>query len=236
MAGNTKDDYDSLYSIRVLVPVPGKPNNFKRSPIRLHYHRHVIKPMLDSAWAHVIPLLSLTSADRVVIVGSGFGWGVEALIEQTGCDAVGIDISDYVDTTKADTEESEIDAAIIAAGYDPLTGHGLEVKNLVYDGGAKVRGKFLKNDLSTNKLRNDVKKELGNQWPTWIITEDMLSDFTDQEVTAWKTEAEKLDPTVQICHILRANYPPNSRTGQQWADFTGHTVITIGDWVRHDPV
>lgn len=229
MAGYTKTDYDSLYSIRLRIwdeAIQG----YRRSPIRLHYHRAVIKrDYTDPRWVAVVPLLGITSSDRVVVAGAGFGWGVEKLIGLTGCTAVGVDISDYIDATKDGTEEAEIDAAIIAAGFDPLTGHGLVAKNYAFTGELKSKQVILKQDLLSVKSRNAVKKALGQQNPTWVITEDMLTDFTDPELLAWKVEVDKWTG-VNIAHILRENKLPNAKTAEEWATFTGHTIITVGDY------
>jgi len=231
MAGYTKSDYDSLYSIRVRIWDEAI-KAYRRSPVRLHYHRAVMQDMVRAHWDKIVLLLGIISSDRVVVVGAGFGWGVERLIELTGCTAVGIDISNYVISTKDDTEEAEIDAAIIAAGYDPLTGHGLDVKNATYNGEPKAKKPLIKEDLLSTKSRNAVRKALGNQLPTWIITEDLIFTFTDAEITAWKTEIDKLG--VPVCHLLRENHSDNPKTGEDWATFTGHTIITIGDYRQID--
>lgn len=229
MAGYTKADYDGLYSIRVRI-WDESIKAYRRSPVRLHYNRAVMmRDYIEPRWVKVISLLGITSADRVVVVGSGFGWGVEKLIELTGCQAVGVDISDYVETSKDDTEEAEIDAAIIGAGFDHLTGHGLEVKNATFTGEPKAKQTILKEDLLSAKSRNAVKKELGQQNPTWIITEDMVTDFTDTELVTWKTEVDKWTG-VNICHILRESYLPNAKTAEEWNTFSGHIIITIGDY------
>lgn len=221
MAGYTKSDYDSLYSIRVRLP------DGRRSPIRLHYHRYVMQDIVRAHWDHLVPMLGLSAVDRVVVVGAGFGWGVERLVELTGCTAIGIDISDYVGDTKGVSEEEEVDAAIVAAGYDPLTGHGAEVREVVL-GEPRSKTTILKEGMSTLKSRNAIKRELGGL-PTWIITEDMLSDFTDSEVVAWKTQIDKVG--AQVCHIIR-EHGTNKKTAEQWQDLTGHIVITAGNHRR----
>lgn len=229
MAGYTKSDYDSLYSVRLRIwdeAIKG----YRRSKIRLHYHRAVInREFTNPKWDATVALLGLTVNDYVVVVGSGYGWGVERLIELTGCTAVGVDISDYIINSKDDTEEADIDAAIIAAGFDPLTGHGLEAKNYAFTGEPKAKQIILKEDLLSMKSRNSVKKELGNINPTWIITEDMLTDLTDAELLAWKAEVDKWDG-VNICHILRENFGLNQKTAEEWAAFTGHSIIVIGSY------
>lgn len=225
MAGYTKADYDSLYSIRVRV-WDETLKGYKRSPIRLNYHRAVMQEMVQAHWDKIVPLLGLTAADRVVVVGAGYGWGVERLVTLTGCLAIGLDIAPYVSSSKGLTEEDEINAAIIAAGYSPTSGHGLEVKNAVFTAEPKAKQVILAEDMMSAESRNEVRKALGGQLPTWIITEDMLSDFNDTQLLQWKLEADKLG--VPICHLLRENFPPNAKTAEQWRLLTGHIIITVG--------
>lgn len=228
MAGYTKEDYDSLYSIRVRI-WDESIQAYRRSPIRLHYHRYVMQDIVTRHWDFLVPELSLTSTDRVVVVGAGFGWGVEKLEELTNCTAVGLDISDYIHGAKGVSEEAEVIAAIAASGYDHTTGHGLEVYNAVL---TQPRNKtnVINEGMYSNKSRNEVKRQLGNQLPTWIITEDMISDFSDAEILEWKGHVDKLG--VPICHIVRDNFGLNPKTLEEWNAITGHTVISVGDYRR----
>ena len=229
MAGYTKSDYDRLYHIRVRI-WDAAIQGYRRSPVRLHYHRAVMQDMIRVRWDSLVPLLGITSADRVLVVGSGFGWGVERLIELSGCIAVGIDFSDYINATKDSTEESEIDEAIIAAGYDPLTGHGLEVKNATFTGEPKSKQPILNENLLSAKSRGRIKKALGNKAPTLVITEDMITDMTDAEILNWKNQVDSLGASV--CHVLRESYPPNAKTAEEWNAFTGHTIVVLGSFRR----
>ena len=231
MAGYTKQDFDTLYSIRlrILDPITG---NYKRSKVRLHYHRAVIKrDFTDRRWASIWPILNIRNTDRVVIVGTGFGWGVEALVAMTGCTAIGTDISDHVAATKDIDERDEIEAAIVEAGLDPTKGDGLEAFNAAYTPGARAKSTVLIEDMNTNKSRVNIKKEIGNLNPTWIITEDMITDFTDQEVLDLSDLAGKFTDA-KVCHIVRENYPPNAKTLEQWNLLTGATIIGLGSFRR----
>lgn len=228
MAGYTKSDYDSLYSIRVRIWNESM-QAYIRSPIRLHYHRHVMQDIVRAHWDYLVPELSLSSTDRVVVVGSGFGWGVERLEELTSCLAVGVDISDYIHGAKASTEEAEVIAAIIESGYDPATGEGLAVMNAVLSE-PRNKSKIINESMYSTKSRNAVKRELGNQLPTWIITEDMISDFSDADILEWKGHVDKLG--VPICHIVRESFGLNPKTLEEWNALTGHTVVSVGSYRR----
>lgn len=228
MAGYTKQDFDSLYRFRVRI-WDESIQAYRRSPIRLNYHRYVMQEIVRAHWDKVVPMLGITSSDIVVVVGAAFGWGVERLQELTGCTAIGIDNSDYINANKLISENAEVEAAIIAAGYNINSGHGLEVYNAVTQQ-PRSSATILQEDLSNQSSRNAVKAALSNQTPTWIITEDMFSDFNDTDALAWQKQAKKLSPN--ICHILRELKNPNSKTGEEWQALTGKPMITIGDYRR----
>lgn len=231
MAGYTKADFDALYSIRVRVwdeAIQG----YRRSPVRLNYHRAVIEPLLHAMWDRVVPLLGITAADRVLVVGAGFGWGADRLAQLTGCQVGCTDLSDYVMAAQATDEEADIDAAIIAAGYDPLTGHGAEVRAAAHTTGPRANRAIMKESVLNNTSRTAIKTAFfGGQDPTWLITEDMITDFSDAEIDVWKRESDKFR-NVQICHLLHENSGVNPKTAEAWAAYTGHTVITLNGFRR----
>lgn len=220
MSGYSKEDYDRLYSIRVVFR-----ESRRRSPIRLHYHRYVMQEMVQRHWDYLVDKLGITSKDKVVVVGAGFGWGIEKLVELTGCTVIGTEISDHIMNSKGVSEEAEIDAAIVAAGYDPKSGHGLEVKNEVYHGEARCNCTIINEDMYSPESRERVQDVLGGT-PTWIITEDMLSDFSDEEALAWKAQVDKMG--TKVCHLVRTH----DKTAQAWHDLTGHTIVEVGNHER----
>ncbi len=231
MPGYSKQDFDSQYSIRlqILNPITG---NYDRSKVSLHYHRAVIKVGIsDARWAKIWPILNIRNTDRVVIIGAGFGWGVESLIAMTGCTAIGTDISDHIANVKDTDERSEIEAAIVEAGLDPLTGDGLKAFDAAFTPGPRAKSNVLIEDMTSKKSRNNIKKAIGNLNPTWIITEDMVSDFADQELLNWGELAKDFTDS-KICHIVRENYPPNAKTLEEWNTLTGDTIIGLGNYRR----
>ncbi|MCK5433292.1 MAG: hypothetical protein KAJ03_11130, partial [Gammaproteobacteria bacterium] len=198
-----------------------------RSEVRLNYHSAFMSPILANRWDNIIPsILNILSTDKVVVVGSGFGWGVDKLIELTGCTAVGVDISDYIETAKTTDENADLIAAIQLVGLDETVDRGLEVYNAYATTGARTISVVLKEDMLSNRSRNEVKKALGNAAPDYIITEDMIQEMSDVEIAAWVTEAEKL-PGATIVHIIGRETP---RTAEELNALTGHKVIVVGEY------
>lgn len=219
MPAYTKADFDAQYSIRAEREW-GHPNT--RPEVRLHYHRKVIHPILEERWKVIIPLLGITATDTVVVCGCGFGWGAEILQELTGCKVIGIDTSDYVNTEKDKTEAAEIAACIAEVGLDPATGEGLELYNKLYTPEPRAKITILKEDGMTAPSRTNILTALGGITPTWIITEDMINDFADEQIAAWVTEANSTG--IPVAHFISTK----THTPAQLKLLTGHIVIADG--------
>lgn len=227
MAGWTKEQFEFYYDIGAEGEW-GYPGG--RPEVRLHYHHGVVAPYLQARWSQLIPYFNLTSSDIVLLVGAGFGWSNEYLQEQIpGITAVGVDISDYIITEKDNTEDAEIDAKIVAVGLNPAIGRGLQIKNKYSRGSGVARSQsiIIQEDAKTNQSRNRIRQALGNTWPTWIFTEDLVNDpaMTDQDLIDLATDYGNLpSPIVHIC----GGYPPGSHTAQEIFNLTGQRVITVG--------
>jgi hypothetical protein len=170
MAYDTKADFDNAYQFRVdryfNRDNPGVAQDpAQTGEVILHYHRFFMSPILADMWARLAPILNIASTEHVLIVGAGFGWGVEAFIAETGCTTVGIDVSDYINAEKNNTEETEIDAAIVAAGLDPAAGRGAAIKAYVYDAQPRTNVIVLQENAQTNTSRQAIRAALGNNWP-----------------------------------------------------------------------
>lgn len=181
MAGWTKADYDASYSIRVSRhfggTVPGE------TEVRCNYHRWAMRPILQNMWATLAPILNIASTEEVCVIGAGFGWGVEAVIAETGAIVVGIDISEYIAAEQGTTEETELRAVITAAGLDPDAGKGATILAGIYDAQPRSNVIVLENDASTGPQRNEIRTALGGSWPSVVVFEDLIDDtWTDTDI------------------------------------------------------
>lgn len=229
MAGWTKADYDNAYLCRVDRYFQRDNPDAAQDPaqtreVNLHYHRFFMSPILADMWATLAPILNISSTENCLIVGAGFGWGVEAFIAETGCTTVGVDISDYIDAEKNGTEEAEIDAEIIAAGLDPAQGRGAAIKAYVYDAQPRTNVVVLKEDAQTNTSRNAIRAALGNNWPDVCIVEDLVNaDTTDQEITQINNALNLFAGQQRVIWVAR---PSATRTLQDLQTLTGSEVIS----------
>ena len=226
MAGWTKAEYDANYSMYVERRMPGGGPPPGQQPVIIRYHKFFMKPIVTDMWAKLAPVLNILVTDYVVVVGAGFGWGVEALVSETGATVVGIDISDYINAEQSLTEEAELRAEVAAAGLDPDTGRGLEVMNFIYDGQPRSNVIVLQEDAATNGSRQAIRAGLANNNPTVVVYEDIIDDaWTDQDIINARNAGNGFGGQQRLIWIYRQT--PN-RTHQDLFDLlpAGSEVIS----------
>lgn len=184
----------------------GHPNT--RPAIELHYNRYVLFPEMLRRARFFIQQFGLTAASKVLVVGCGFGWTVEALTS-LGIPAVGTDVSAYIQGNKSLSEDGDIDTAVRLAGLDPTQGEGLVHFNRLRGGGVRTNATVLNEDSSTSQSRNRVKTALGGSI-TLIITEDIVTSLTDAECAQLQSAIVKYGATIPICHFLTEFANPNA--------------------------
>jgi hypothetical protein len=221
MAGYTKTEYDALYRFRVSRYFGGDPEGV--SPVWINYHKYSMAPLLAARWATLAPILNIPSTELVCIVGAGFGWGVAAFIAETSCTTVGIDVSDYIDAEKNNTETAELRQAIIDSGRDPDSGQGAAILAAIDDGQPRTNVVVLKEDAQTNTSRNAIRSALGG-WPDVVIFEDIIDDTTtDQEITQANNAANLFAGSQRVIWITNGTA---TRSLQDLQTLTGSEVIS----------
>lgn len=216
-----KADFDDAYEFYPEARLGGHPNT--RPQVSLHYHEHSMKRITAERWKRLLEVLPIVSSDAVVIVGAGFGWGVRELKNKTACDAIGTDISPYIQAEKSNDDSVEIDAEIAAVGLDPTTGRGLELRNAIATPGARAKENVINEDMATPSSRARVVTALGRA-PTWILTEDIVDDdWTAADIV---TLAGNLGSAGAQKVWLYT--PTRGRSAADLATLTGHQVVAFG--------
>jgi hypothetical protein len=212
----------------------GHPNT--RPEIRLHYHRYIMYPQALRRAQFFVQQFGLTSASHVLIVGCGFGWTVEALIGM-GIDAVGTDVSAYIQGNKALAEDTDISAEIAKVGLSASSGEGLGHFNRLRGDGVRTRANVLNESSNNNASRNRVKSAFVNGTITLAISEDIVTSLTDAECAQLRTFISNYN--VPICHFVTefANPNPpfsfNSKSLAEWkAMFPNDTIVADGGIYR----
>jgi len=221
---DTKADFDAAYSFRVERYFGGHPNT--RAEVRVNYHRWSMAPILNTMWVKLAPTLNIASTEKVLIVGAGFGWGIEAFINETGAETVGIDISTYINTEKDNTEEVELRAAISAVGLDPDVGRGLELMGHIFDGNPRKDASVivLDENMQTNQSRQAIKAALSNNWPSVCILENIIEETTlDAEIIQVNNAVNLFAGSQRVIWVTNRQ---SGRTLQQLQTLTGSEVIS----------
>ena len=178
MAGGTKQDFYNWYSVSPRDPV----TNRRYTKIKLHYHPAVKELMgLAQHYPKLLAKLNLTSTDRVLVVGCGFGWLCEKIIQDVGCACIGTDTSDYITQNKDLSPNDELIEAIVLGGFGIDDGaYGQEVWELFKQDTPRTTAVIAQEDLLNKGSENRVKSSLGGP-PTHIVTEEMWQLLTSKE-------------------------------------------------------
>lgn len=217
---NTKQAFDESYSIGVDWNPPRYDNP---PPIKLHYHRAVLRPAADRKAAGISQAMGWTApGPSIVMVGAGFGWLAEAFEDLGFTRVVGIDISTHIQAEKDATEEAELDGILTAAGLDPASGIGAQMKGRVFDGGPRTRSSrgVLNANASINSNRVTIRQALGlsgNQRPDILLSESVLENFTDQEAVDHTAAIRDWGPAL-------VHFVVTTRPGQTPGEFNWKTL------------
>lgn len=230
MAGWTKADYDAAYRSTAQWYIGGIPQG--ENPVYLRYNAYRMRMLWQGRYQKIAPQIPVTSADYVCVFGCGFGWGVEQLIAQTGCTAVGVDISDYIAAEIGNTEEVDLRQAIIDAGLDPNTGRGAFILSEVFDNNPRSVITFLQTDGATVNERQQIRAALGGNWPTICVMEDMVDDsWTDTDIINARNAAGGFGGSQTVVWIYSGT---DARSLQDLATLTGNDVYS-GSGVKVTP-
>lgn len=212
-----KADFYAAYRIYAVDPVTRhRFARFKSPDIEggaeltcvMHYHPFVIKPQsADKAQRLVDHFITqsapLTATDTVVVIGGAFGWLGEALEDLIpGLEAVSVDLSQYVQDVKGLSPDDELQEQLEAEGYNITTGPGLYLFNKFSDPNPRCRRPemVVQNDLSTVKLRNDVRKLFQRNDVTRVITEEVWQVLTTGEQDRYTAAAANYGAS--LTHII----------------------------------
>lgn len=165
----------------------------------------------------------------ILIYGAAFGWTVEALEGMGYARVVGADPSQYIADRHDLTEEGDIDAAIVAAGMDPVTGRGaLHKASLWTDPGPRGRSSRKTRQEegitvgSRNRLKSAVGLAPGGDFD-WVLSEYLIEWLTDAEIGQILPHYDAIG--TNSVHVItgedpaRFSEPGNYKTRTQWRAF-----------------
>ena len=191
----TLADYQAAYR----VPLPdGSVGHFER--------RWYFEDQYRPQWERIAVRSAWAKASTILVVGCGYGWGVEVLRGLGYTNAWGTDISPHIQATKA--LESNVPTRVLA------------------------------DDVLTAAGRTAVATATGvSKWNV-IVTEDMLTCYSDSEVTSIQTTLRgMLAAKGVLLHILSTtdgSYPSDPRfnwkPGAAWRALLGLSdgIVRVG--------
>lgn len=227
--------YDSQYSVRAWAHGV---RNTPRVP-RHHYSWFVQKDRIANTAAMIAALPGFASINKVVLIGSGFGWTAEILIAANpAMEIISVDPSPYVQSNWNVSEETEIRDWLTADGFDPdnidflvdpATGDTLTNAQAwaqwLRPDGQRSPVQPMDEDLTTNASRNAVKGAVQGNYDL-IITEWVLDSWTtDAEIEAFLNDIEAFrpNPSVVPVHIIdRDPTPPDGMINKSLNDWRAY--------------
>lgn len=197
MHAYTKADYYGLYAASPVDPVSRR----RYTEIRLHYHPAIRK---TSAYRRttekLIAKYNITASDKVLVIGCGFGWLCEDLIEKTGCESVGTEISQYVHDNKSLSADDELIDAIEASkkcDFTYKTGIGKEIFDKFSNPSPRTSVVILDTPCDTTE---SVQMVMDVIHPTLVVTEEMWQLLDSKENTDMNKSLDKF--RCPIAHII----------------------------------
>ncbi len=209
---DTLEDFNLAYNIG--AEPNGHPNT--RAEVRRHYQRSVLFSTDDTrldygthAWQRVIAHFGWPRTTNIIIFGAGFAWGLEYLRAQGFANSWAVDTSTYIQENKTTTDPDD----------------GIQrclVPNDLFNVNAALPGQ------RTQLINGTVG--VGNLFGV-IVTERMLSSFSDQEVVeaAALLRDHLLDPTGRLIHIETPTQPDGQQAGYNWHTLAEWKVLLPDD-------
>lgn len=215
----------------------GHPNT--RTAVRLIYARKHVIPILRERWAWLIPLLGLTPASSLCLIGCAYGYSLEVLAEFGITRVIGVETSSAMQMKKSQSEDADVQAAIEAVGLSITVGDGLRLYGALRDRPGQARctraADVLNEDLSNNASRNRVRQALqGKGGTSWdLITENVCTVLTDAECVTLSGRAHQLNGVARVIHLnsttASGNIPGyNWKTAAEWkALLPADTIVSL---------
>ncbi len=151
--------------------------------VALNYHKASLWNIKRARAEHLVSAALAVAGDRVLGIGTAFGWMLESLLAQGVLSAVSVDTSAWVQGNKDLTEEASIRQAIVAAGLDPDKPPGSERLTDWCDFLPRASVAVLNADITKSVGRRSCETALGGA-PDAIVFEDCCGGMSEAECVA----------------------------------------------------
>ena len=218
---NLKATFDGAYSYNAAAD--GHPNT--RPAVMLHYQRGAMRGVsipIANYFANYIGPAAFNR--RFVIVGGGFGWVADELLDRGFTNIVTAETSAWIIAEMDNDDEQEVRDACAVAGLDP---NGARADELVTrharPGVPRRRRKnvaediqIVNADIGTVQGRNAIKSAVGGN-PQIVVTEEVMGCLTDAEAIALDDACNAFGGQQTTAHLVTPSLPNNTQDpGYNW--------------------
>ncbi len=195
-----------------------------------------------------IDLPGFAQVSDVVMIGGGFGWTAEKLVDH-GINVINVEISPYVLAEKDQSEEQQLRDDLVKFGFDPdnlpvCIGPDYNTPVDPWSFWLRPDGKrtsitTVEEDMSTQASRQAVRSAISNNIDA-IVTEFTIDSYAvDDDAGALqlieRCEQLRPNPAVAVIHMIQPNPSDtvlNVKTAQAWRDLLdangyNHTVVDL---------
>jgi len=197
---NLKTNWDNLWEVGA-EGAWGHPNT--RGEVQLHYLRAAVIDVARGNAAKMIAQWGWGPTSDVIIVFCGFGWIVEALLEQGVDTVVCIEQSTYIQANKQVNEDIDLTAAITAVGLATNTGDGLTIFTAFRRNGdprTSVAADIFDEDLTTKASRDRIADRVLSNDIHVVTYDGWLQTYTDAEAVALSANLNAIRGVRQVSH------------------------------------
>ena len=207
-------------------PVPGQ------KQLDLNYHRVIVFPFEQSVANNMIAAVGWTPDINIACLGVGFGWLVESLINDHGfIGAVAVETSDWIHTVKGETEEADINSALLDVGISFGSEQWFDDKPKIFDNKQRATVDLIDEDMLDLTSRNTARAMIHGLYDV-IFTEFVMEYKTDAEAIALSEELHK-EATPIVQHLVQVtdtgpknpDFFMNIKSLQEWKDLLPNDIF-----------
>jgi hypothetical protein len=224
---NLRSTFDGAYGSIIRSP----PGEHSGVPIHVHYLRSALRGVAIPVAAYFDSYLGPAAYNqRFVIVGGGFGWIADELLDRGFTNIVVAETSQYILDNMDLDDEADVRDACEAAGYDRNSpGVDALVGWFARTGvPRRRRGQVAEDvpivsaDISTPQGRNAAKSVIGGN-PQIVVSEDVIGTLSDAEAIQFAADCQKWGGQQTVVHLVTTLDPDASQD-------PGYNWKTLADW------
>lgn len=220
------------------IDVPEGKIKYYVPQFRCKYVSAVMREQSHMLTDDIIRVLDIRKNQSILVVGCGFGWEIEKLIDD-GYQIIGTEISPWIHENKYTDESKEINAALLAGGFNPEKGEGKKIREkMLALPRCKCPDSILNLDIMNIETHGQIKDHMNlpiGEKIDWAFTIGVIVTLNDKE--AIKLNDSMLNIAKNVAHYITClpdvSDKWNQKTEEDWKSFLDPSVIIPhGDPIR----